>query len=131
MGTEMHMGRTRPTILLVEDDTASAEMLIELLGMADYDVEATDSADGAIAAMAKRRYGAVLLDLTLPGLTTSELVERLRQVPAKPPIVLFSARTLEDLHLAFDRLSAAAMLQKPVDMDRLLATMARAVRGEA
>ena len=122
---------TRTTILLVEDDSASAEMLIELLGMADYDVEAIDTAEGAISAMAARRFGAVLLDLTLPGLTSEELVERIRDVPSKPPIVVFSARTIEDLRVASERLSAAAMLQKPVNMEKLLATMESAVRGSA
>jgi DNA-binding response OmpR family regulator len=120
----------RTKILVVEDDSASAEVLTEMLAMDDYDVETVSTADQAIAAMTARRHGAVLLDLTLPGLTTSELIAELQRLPSKPPIVIFSARTAEDLRTAAERLSAAAVLQKPVAMEALLATMARVARRE-
>ncbi|HTN83527.1 MAG TPA: response regulator, partial [Sorangium sp.] len=73
----------------------------------------------------ERRYGAALLDLTLAGVLTAVLIERLRSIPDKPPLVIFSARTADDLRRAAERLSAAAVLQKPTSMESLLATLAR------
>ncbi|AUX43935.1 uncharacterized protein SOCE26_053910 [Sorangium cellulosum] len=118
----------KATILVVEDDRDSSEMLREMFGMADYEVESADTADRAVAAMTERRYGAALLDLTVSGATTAELIERLREVPERPPIVIFSARTTDDLRNAAEKLAAAAVLQKPASMDALLSTMERVVR---
>jgi DNA-binding response OmpR family regulator len=115
----------RLKILVVEDDPASSDVLAEMLTMEGYDVETADSAAEAIAAMTARRHGAALLDLTLQGLTLSDLVERFQQIPWKPPIVVFSGRTVEELEVASARLGAAALLRKPVRMETLLATIAR------
>ncbi|WP_437963157.1 response regulator [Sorangium sp. So ce260] len=122
---------TRVKILLIEDDRDSSEMLLEMLQMGDYDVESAHTADQAIAAMKERRYGAALLDLTVEGATTMELIARVRAVPERPPIVIFSACVPEDLRNAAAQLSAAAVLQKPASMDTLLATMDRVVRPAA
>jgi DNA-binding response OmpR family regulator len=116
------------TILVVEDDLDSSNMLRELLRMADYAVEAADTADEAIAAMTERRFDAALVDLTVSGATTTELIERLQRVSVRPPIVIFSARTPDDLRMAAEQLSAAAVIQKPASMSVLLSTVARVVR---
>ncbi|WP_437322402.1 response regulator [Sorangium sp. So ce394] len=121
----------RAKILVIEDDRDSSEMLLEMLGMAGYEVESVHSADQAIAALTERRYGAALLDLTVRGATTAELVARLQEVPERPPIVIFSARMPEDLRKAAEQLSAAAVLQKPASMATLLSTMDRVVRPAA
>ncbi|XXX71724.1 response regulator [Sorangium sp. So ce134] len=124
------MGK-RAKILVIEDDRDSSDMLLEMLGMADYEVESVHSADQAVAALTERRYGAALLDLTVKGATTSELVARLQEVSERPPIVIFSARMPEDLRKAAEQLSAAAVLQKPASMATLLSTMERVVRPAA
>ncbi|WP_437539541.1 response regulator [Sorangium sp. So ce726] len=116
------------TILVVEDDLDSSNMLRELLGMADYAVESAETADQAIAAMTERRYDAALLDLTVSGATTEELIQRLQGVSDRPPIVLFSARTPDDLRTAAEQLKAAAVIQKPASMGVLLSTVARVAR---
>ncbi|WP_437804095.1 response regulator [Sorangium sp. So ce693] len=116
------------TILVVEDDLDSSNMLRELLAMADYAVESAETADEAIAAMTERRYDAALVDLTVAGATTEELIQRLQGVSVRPPIVLFSARTPDDLRAAAEQLSAAAVIQKPASMGVLLSTVARVIR---
>jgi DNA-binding response OmpR family regulator len=120
----------KATILIVEDDVASAEMLAEMFCMADYSVETVSTVEQATSAMNARRYGAALLDLTLPGTTMDELCGQLEKVPVKPPIIIFSARMPVDLQAAGKQLGAAAVLQKPARMEVLLSTMAR-VLGHA
>jgi two-component system phosphate regulon response regulator OmpR len=118
----------KTAILVVEDDADSAEMLAEMLAMADYAVETAGTADLALSAMATGHYDAALLDLTLPGVSTAELIERVVGVKGRPPIVIFSAQTADDLRRAGERLDAAAVIQKPVRMETLIATMAQAAR---
>jgi DNA-binding response OmpR family regulator len=122
---------SKRTVLIVEDDAASAEMLMEMLGMADYAVDLATTLDAAAMAMGSGRYGAVLLDLSLPGGTTSELIERLCRVPLRPPTIIFSARMPEELRAAAGQLGAAATLQKPVRMEALLTTIERVIASEA
>jgi DNA-binding response OmpR family regulator len=112
-------------ILVVEDDPDSAEVLEEMLGMSGYDVRTVTTADGAVEALAANCCAAVLLDLTLGGLPTNELIDRILEVQSRPPILIFSARPADDLQAAADRLSAAAVIQKPVKMDVLLRIVAR------
>jgi DNA-binding response OmpR family regulator len=120
----------KAVILVIEDDAASAEMLTEMLGMADYTVETAGTLHEVQAKLAKGRYHAALLDLTLPGVTTSELISHLQRIQEKPPLVIFSARVAEELRSAAEQLGATAVLQKPARMDVILATMAR-VAGAA
>ncbi|WP_438002708.1 response regulator [Sorangium sp. So ce321] len=122
---------TRAKILVIEDDRDSSDMLLEMLQMADYEVESARTADQAIAALTERRYAAALLDLTVKGATTTELVARLLKVSERPPIVIFSARMPDDLRKVAEQLSAAAVLRKPASMDMLLAMIERAVRPAA
>ncbi|WP_437738591.1 response regulator [Sorangium sp. So ce1335] len=122
---------TRAKILVIEDDRDSSDMLLEMLAMANYEVELARTADQTIAAMTSRRFGAALLDLTVRGATTPELIERLQEVSERPPIVIFSARMPDDLRNAAEKLSAAAVIQKPASMAVLLSTMERVVRTAA
>ncbi|WP_437301928.1 response regulator [Sorangium sp. So ce388] len=122
---------TETKILVIEDDRDSSEMLLEMLRMADYNVELARTADEAIAALTERRYGAALLDLTVKGATMPELIARVLRVSKRPPLVIFSARTPEDLRSAAEQLSAAAVLLKPAGMDALLTTIERVVRAAA
>ncbi|WP_437825261.1 response regulator [Sorangium sp. So ce1153] len=121
----------RVKILVIEDDRDSSDMLLEMLRIADYDVEAARTADQAIAALTSRCCGAALLDLTVKGATTPELVERIQEIPERPPIVIFSARMPDDLRDAAEKLAAAAVIQKPASMATLLTTLERVVRTAA
>jgi DNA-binding response OmpR family regulator len=121
----------KTTILIVEDDIASAEMLTEMFGMAGYYVEAVSTIDQAASAMKARRYAAALLDLSLPETTMSELCDQLQGLPTRPPIVIFSARLPADIQMAEKQLGAVAVLHKPARMELILATLARVVGREA
>jgi two-component system phosphate regulon response regulator OmpR len=118
-------------ILVAEDDSSSSEMLTEMLEMDDYTVEVAETAGAVVAALRDRRFAAVLLDLTMPGMTREELVEALRSLPALSPLILFSARPAPEIREIADRLRAAAVLPKPSSMDQILATMDRVARHAA
>ena len=118
-------------ILVIEDDDASAEMLIELLAFAGYRADAAGTLRQAVAAMKTEKYAAALVDLTLAGSTTEELIKQLMAIPRRPPVVIFSARVPDELAAAGQRLEAAAVLQKPASMEKLLGTLARVIKHAA
>ena len=122
---------TGETILVAEDDESSSEMLRELLGQDGYTVEVAETAGAALDALHARGFAAVLLDLTMPGMTREELVVALCSLPAPSPIIVFSARPAQEIRELADRLHAAAVLPKPSDIDQMLVTIDRVARRAA
>jgi CheY-like chemotaxis protein len=115
-------------ILIAEDDPSSSEMLAEMLEMEHYTVEVAKTAFATVAALRERRFAAVLLDLTMPGMTHEELVAALRGLPAPSPLIVFSACPTMEIREIGSRLGAAAVLPKPSGMVQLLATLDRVTR---
>lgn len=122
---------TREAILVAEDDASSSEMLRELLEQDDYTVEVAETAGDVVGALRARGFAAVLLDLTMPGMTREELVEALCSLPAPSPIIVFSARPAQEIRELADRLRAAAVLPKPSNIDQMLVTIDRVARRAA
>jgi CheY-like chemotaxis protein len=115
-------GGARPAILLVEDDPDALEALGDLLESHGYAV--TTARHGAEAL---ERLGhsplprLILLDLLMPTMDGWEFRRRQKEDPriAKIPVVVVSASS------AAKPIDADTVLRKPVDIDRLLDTIAK------
>ena len=84
--------------------------------------------DGASALNVLRDHpvsiGLILLDMTMPGMTTGEIVQAIRALDSMVPILLNSGHTSNDTvkqMLAED--SVQGFLGKPYDLDQLLNTI--------
>ena len=82
------------SILIVEDESALAELLRYNLEAAGFDAHVVVSGEEAELALAEDRFDLVLLDWMLPGVTGIELCRRLRQRPETKtlPILMLTAR---------------------------------------
>jgi signal transduction histidine kinase/CheY-like chemotaxis protein len=114
------------TVLVVEDDPHSAELVELYLEGAGYRVaHARDGAEGL--EMARRlRPRAVLLDILLPRVDGWDLLARLKADPATAacPVVIVSM--LDERGKGF-ALGASEYLVKPVGRDEMLEALARCV----
>src|SRR5258706_11914718 len=79
-----------PRILIVDDDRSIRRTLEKFLGGEGYDVATAQDAPGAIAAAAGADL--MLLDLGLPGGSGFDVISALADRPAKPTIVVVTAR---------------------------------------
>ena len=122
---------TGETILVAEDDQSSSEMLREMLELDDYTVVVAETAGDVVSALRARGFAAVLLDLTMPGMTREELIDALCSLPAPSPLIVFSARPAPEVRAIADRLHAAAVLPKPSNIDLMLATIHRVAHRAA
>jgi CheY-like chemotaxis protein len=118
-------------VLLVDDDPQVRHAIARLLERAGHRVESFAAAPPALEALQAdgARADVILTDLTMPLMNGLELTERLRQLPAMPPVVLISGY----LDLATSQrarsLGIAALLDKPVtaeDLARVLAEVSQA-----
>jgi len=111
-------------ILVVDDDPAIAESLRDVL--ADEGYEVVVAADGRQAlALMSPRPALMLIDLMMPELDGWELFDELRRTAplADIPICVLSALP------SHAPPNANAVLQKPVDLEALLSTVARLIKG--
>ena len=122
-------GASRPprtaTILVVEDDPDSAELMTQILEIEGYRVERAPSGLQALEKAGSPSIDLILLDVMLPGVDGFEVCHRLRQEPAtaKKPIVLVSAKgRREDVETGM-RVGANEYMTKPLSRVNLLATV--------
>jgi DNA-binding NtrC family response regulator len=116
---------SRTHVLLVEDDVTLARVLGLVLTGADYAV--TIRHDGVDALRQFREspsaVDVVLSDLTMPQLSGAELARALHEIrPALPVILMTGHSNLATCQQA-RAFGVAAVLEKPVDIDDLLATI--------
>jgi signal transduction histidine kinase/CheY-like chemotaxis protein len=123
-----HQGDQRGacTVLVVEDDSRSADLLKIYLEGAGYAVSfAWDGVDGL--ALARRlKPAAVILDILLPRLNGWDLLAQLKSDPVTSDIPVVIVSMVDEQGAGF-ALGAAEYLVKPVDRARLLDVLARSL----
>lgn len=72
-------GDEPPSILIVEDDDMSRDLLQKRVSRAGYDVVAVASGSAALEIVSKQSFGLVLLDIMMPGMSGYEVLEYLNQ----------------------------------------------------
>ena len=113
-------------VLLVEDHEDSAQTLSMVLSLKGYDVQVARSvAEGCSLAAG---CDLVISDISLPDGTGLDLLRALRQQHPVCAIALSGYGTEEDVRRSREA-GFAEHLVKPVDIDRLLATIARLSRA--
>ena len=114
------------TILLVEDDFDVREALAETLRSEGYRVDCATDGEQALSYLRRgRRPGLILLDLMMPQMSGSEFRMAQKVDPAlrDVPVVLLSADG--HMHEKARALETDGAIRKPIDLDELLATIAR------
>jgi len=113
-------------VLVVEDDSAIREALVEVLGDAGYEaVTAADGRTGLRLAAEQIEPCAILLDWRMPVLDGPEFLSRLRQLPRgrEFPVILSTGDRSATLVAIEDQV--AGVLSKPFDLDALLGILQR------
>lgn len=113
------------TILLVEDDDFSLDMMIQLL---EEDYRLVTAADGAQAVESARREqpDLILMDMSLPLMDGLEATQRIKADPQLKviPVIGLSAHAMSgDAEKALAA-GCDSYLTKPVDFDLLFETLA-------
>jgi CheY-like chemotaxis protein len=113
----------RGTVLVVEDEPVVRTVAQALLSRSGYTVlTAPDGASGlSVLWEHLADIGLILLDMTMPGMTTNEIVQAIRAVDPTVPILLNSGYTSND---AVRRMLAEGSVQgflgKPYDLHQLV-----------
>jgi two-component system KDP operon response regulator KdpE len=115
-------------LLLVDDEPQILRALRPALAAAGYTVDTAETGAAAMEQMAAEPFDVVILDLGLPDIDGKQVIERLREWSDVPVIVL-SARDLEDEKIAALDAGADDFVNKPVGVGELLARIRASLRG--
>ena len=115
---------SRASLLLVEDDRDLRRALGEALSLRGFDVYPAADAEAARAALAARRFDAVLTDWCIPGNGAGVVAAVERHAPGTPVVVLSA---LEPEENALRSPVLREWLRKPVHVDRLAETLRRVI----
>ena len=114
-------------VLIVEDDPGISKFLRTTLTTNHYEALWTDTGVKALEMISSHCPDCILLDLGLPDLDGTEIIRRVRSW-AKTPIIVISARSMEEDKAHALDLGADDYLQKPFGTIELLARIRTALR---
>lgn len=115
-------------LLLIEDDQPLADGLARALRQAGYRVDAAGSVGAALRLLDANSYAAVVLDLGLPDLDGSAVVEHLAARRLDTPVLVLSARDGLDERVRLLDIGADDYLVKPAALDEFLARIRALLR---
>ncbi len=121
---------TAPSLLLVEDDAALAELLEYRFKGEGYLVRVTSDGDEALVLAAEETPDLVILDWMIEGTSGIEVCRQLRKgaSTARVPIIMLTARETEDDRVRGLETGADDYLTKPFSPRELLARVAAVLR---
>lgn len=107
-------------VLVVEDEPAFAEVLVELLTERGSLVSLASAGRPALVLLAEARYDVVITDLRLPDLTGREVAHAAKARRADCVVILLSGGLLPAEACVADDADVDRLLAKPVDLAQIL-----------
>ena len=118
----------RPKILVVDDEPAVQQALARAFALERYEVEVARDGGEALEALAAARFDAVVLDVTMPGVSGLEVCRRLRASGDRSPVLMLTARDAIDDRVAGLDAGADDYLVKPFALRELMARVRALLR---
>jgi DNA-binding response OmpR family regulator len=122
--------RPRPSILVVEDEDAVREVILEFLARSGFEGRGLSTGGDALKRLAEDAAAPdlVLLDWSLPGVSGADLYSAIRDRWPFTEVVVLSGRPRAELRLRGP--APALILQKPIGMRPLIQAIRSVLDGE-
>jgi len=121
------MAEPAPSILVVEDDAAFANLVARDLGQRGFEAFSAAGAAEALACLSRREVAVVVTDLQMHGVGGLELCEQIRDGHGDVPVIVMTAFGSLEKAIAAMRAGAYDFLSKPFELDELAMRVERAV----
>ncbi|WP_041277753.1 sigma-54-dependent transcriptional regulator [Desulfotalea psychrophila] len=120
-----------PMVLIVDDDQVHRYMLSSMLEEWGYLSAQADDGETAVAAVKKRKYDAVLMDVRMARMDGYRAFSIIHGLEPALPVIIMTAYSSVDQAVAAIKEGAHDYLTKPLDFDRLHIALRRAFdRGQ-
>ena len=115
------------TILYVEDDEDTRELVALMLAGSNYQVVPAENHDDALLLARANQFDLYLIDNWLPGGSGIDLCKKLREFNSWTPILFYSGEAYERDKQQALAAGAQGYLVKPVDNDELIKEVSRII----
>ena len=86
------LGETdKPKLLVVDDDTAALESLLQIFEIEGFEVTGVSDGTAALEALRADEYGVVLSDLRMPGMDGMDLLKTIKTLKPDTEVVIMTA----------------------------------------
>lgn len=122
--------KKRPTILIVDDDDALADVLSRRLRQQEFDTITANSGQAGLAKARAELPALILLDLRLPDIDGFAICEQLADASAtcEIPVIILSGMEKPDILRQCRAAGCHYFIRKPYDPNALLILIHQAIR---
>ncbi len=118
-------GTLQVRILVVDDEADNADMFRALLTKEGYLVTTLSNPQQVIPALKEQDYHLVILDLMMPEMSGTELLEQIRQLDDDVAVIVATGFPTVETAVTSLQLSASDYVKKPVDPPVFMETVRR------
>ena len=127
------MDEAAPRLLAVDDDAASAELVVRVAERCGYEAFATSDSRGVINLLAALKPSIMCVDISMPHIDAIELFQLLAAASYSGEIIIVSGQEPSVLEIAKRSATALGLKtptvhQKPLDFQRLRDTLKQPTR---
>jgi len=127
----MRMNEDKPHILLVEDEIHLARGICFNLELENYRVSHVETGEDALERVRYERFDLIILDVMLPGIDGFAVCREIRQLDARVPVLMLTARSDERDRIAGLTGGADDYLTKPFNLNEFLLRVGGMLRRSA
>src|SRR5262249_38296733 len=127
MNERVEADRARATILVVEDDAAMRDLLLEELGEAGFRVEAAAGGRAGVERVKQGGIDVVVSDLRMPDLDGFDLLRDIKATEPSPHIIVITAFGSIDTAIKSVKLGAYDYITKPFEIEALVLAVEKAL----
>ena len=113
-------------ILVVDDEEPFRRLLKNELARKGYAVSVAVDGGEALRLMRENPFGAILLDVVMPGVDGLSLMKKLKEDPSAPPIIVLTGKATVETAVEAMKNGAYDYLTKPYKLDELVIVVDRA-----
>jgi CheY-like chemotaxis protein len=117
-------GESRLNVLIIDDNEQITKMISSFLDMIDHECTVVNEGKEGLELIKTNQYDSIVLDLAMPEVDGYEILDTIKnEDPSqlRKIIILTASSVPIETVRKFKELGVSACLQKPVDIDQLLA----------
>ncbi len=118
----------KASLLIVDDEANTLATLSRAFRLAGHEATVCDNAAKAVELAKSDHFDMIFSDVVMPGRDGLSLLEDLRSQGVTTPVVMMSGQAHIEMAVRATKLGALDFLEKPISTDKLLLTVANALR---
>jgi len=108
------------SVLIVDDDLALGDTLLDILEAKGYDVSFASSGENALSKIEDKRYDVIFMDIRMPGLNGVETFRRVKEHSPLTSVIMITAFAEDELVDQAREEGSLQILSKPLDINIII-----------